>query len=235
MFIKICGIKTFDAIDCACDSYTKDSSNVNISAKIIQGPQKSIKATHLGFNFVPQSPRFVSLDQAVLLRDYIKNRAQTVAVLIDPDDLQIIDIVAKLKPDYIQLHGGETCERIKEIKQVSKCGIIKAFSIKNNQTVMEAKKISERCDFILLDAPAPVGQAYSGGHGVTFDTTLLKEVSFDCPWFLAGGLTPENVVAMCKKNNPDGVDVASGVEHIRGHKSPQLIARFLQNIANYLG
>ena len=92
--IKICGLKTPDAVAAALDG----------------------GATHIGFIFFPKSPRHITPQAAAGLRDAVKGRALVVAVTVDADDETLDDIVKTVKPDILQLHGHETPERVAFIK-----------------------------------------------------------------------------------------------------------------------
>jgi len=80
---------------------------------------------------------------------------------------------------------------------------------------------------LLFDAKPPKGAARAGGHGAAFDWSLLKGRSFNRPWFLAGGLNPENVGRAIELSGAQMVDVSSGVESAPGIKDAERIAQFI--------
>jgi phosphoribosylanthranilate isomerase len=82
-------------------------------------------------------------------------------------------------------------------------------------------------DMILFDAPVSESATRPGGHGVAFDWQLLKGASLKQPWFLAGGLNPENVARAIAVSGARMVDVSSGVESAPGVKSESLIGDFV--------
>ena len=106
--IKICGLKTPDAVAAALDG----------------------GATHIGFIFFPKSPRHITPQAAAGLRDAVKGRALVVAVTVDADDETLDDIVKTVKPDILQLHGHETPERVAFIKAHYGLPVMKAFSVR---------------------------------------------------------------------------------------------------------
>ncbi len=103
--IKICGLKTPDAVAAALDG----------------------GATHIGFIFFPKSPRHITPQTAADLRDAVNGRALVVAVTVDADDETLDDIVKTVKPDILQLHGHETPERVAFIKARHGLPVMKAF------------------------------------------------------------------------------------------------------------
>ena len=110
-----------------------------------------------------------------------------------------------------------TDEQDKTKTFIDKSCIIKAFKIKTKEDMEKAK--SSTADYILLDAGA--------GDGMRFNWDLLQ--GFDRPYFLAGGLDPENVKEAITKLHPYGVDVSSGIE-TDGYKDPEKMREFVHNV-----
>ena len=92
--VKICGLRTETALEVALDG----------------------GADYVGLVFFPPSPRYVSLAQAAAMAAKARNRAKVVALLVDPDEALIADVLAAATPDLLQLHGQETPERVAEIR-----------------------------------------------------------------------------------------------------------------------
>ena len=115
--------------------------------------------------------------------------------------------------DIAQLHGQETPEEICYLKERTGKKIIKAFSIKEKKDVETAKQ--SPADYILLDQG-------SGGTGQAFDWSLVGEI--ERPWFLAGGLSAENLDEAIEKMTPWAVDISSGVETDR-KKDPEKVRK----------
>jgi phosphoribosylanthranilate isomerase len=80
---------------------------------------------------------------------------------------------------------------------------------------------------LMFDAKAPKDASRPGGHGAAFDWLLLSGKSFNRPWFLAGGLDPDNVARAIELSGTKFVDVSSGVESAPGIKDPARIASFI--------
>lgn len=181
-------------------------------------------ARWIGLNFVPASPRFVSVDAAASLLLHVRSAAP-VALVADFSDDEI-DAVAALDFPVLQLHGRETPERAAEIKARTGREIWKAVGVAARDD-LDALADYSAADRFVIDAKPPEDASYSGGHGAMFDWSILKGWSAPKPWLLAGGLTPDNVAAAIAATDAEAVDVSSGVERIRGWKSAELMARFL--------
>jgi phosphoribosylanthranilate isomerase len=121
----------------------------------------------------------------------------------------IENILAADSIEVIQLHGSESEDYIRELKR------------KTNKPVIKAGN-SQEADFLLFDGPVP-------GSGQTFDRAEIPKT--EKPFFLAGGLTPENVSEAIKKTAPFAVDVSSGVE-TNGVKDAEKIKNFIRSIKN---
>jgi len=128
----------------------------------------------------------------------------------------IPNILALLKAgviDIVQLHGNESEDYIRRLKSQTDSPIIKAVGAKDTYP-------SKSADFLLFDSPAP-------GSGRCFDWNTIPQT--DKPFFLAGGLNPDNVVNAVKAVNPFAVDVSSGVE-VDGVKDCCEIRRFVERL-----
>jgi phosphoribosylanthranilate isomerase len=204
--IKICGVKTRTAIEAAATA----------------------GATHIGFNFVPSSPRFVTPDEAADLSRSAPDRLIRVAVTADFTDDMLAALIRDVRPSAFQLHGQEDTQRVAHVAARFGLPVIRALGIASADDVRAARGFLTCADMLLFDAkPAKPGYTTpTGGHGKAFNWTLLKGLSFSKPWFLAGGLTPATVAAAIDAVRPTGVDVASGVETSRGVKDDILITQF---------
>lgn len=181
-------------------------------------------ADWIGFNFVPASPRYVTPEAAVSLMLHLRG-AVPVAVLADASDAEI-ERAAALEFPVLQLHGSETPARAAEIKAQTGCEIWRAAGVARRSD-LDALDAYTAADRFVIDARAPEGAAYGGGHGAAFDWAILAGWRAPRPWLLAGGLTPSNVAEAISETGADAVDVSSGVEKVRGWKSAELIAAFL--------
>ena len=191
-----------------------------------------VKADYAGFVYFPASPRHITLTHAATLKAMLPERIRSVSVVVDPDDALLGDIYSKLKPDYIQLHGKETPERLKAIRnRFSGIKLIKALSIKNSADLKQANLYDTCADMLMFDAKPPeAANTLPGGNGLTFDWNLLSGHHFNLPWMLSGGLTPANVAEAIAQTGAAIVDVSSGVEQKAGVKDPALIAAFVKAV-----
>jgi phosphoribosylanthranilate isomerase len=205
---KICGISTPEAVRAALDG----------------------KAGWLGFVFFPKSPRNLSLEAAVRLAEPARQRAKTVALLVDPSDSQVEEVARILKPDLIQLHGAEAPARARDIGVRAGCGIIKALPVAEASDVDAARAYETVVEHLMFDAKPPKEAALPGGSGRSFEWGLLDGRRFQKPWFLAGGLDPWNVAEAASISGAPLVDVSSGVERGPGLKDPALITAFLDAV-----
>lgn len=207
---KICGLSTPEAV----------------SAAVAGG------ASHIGLMFFDKSPRNVRPELAARLAEPVRARSpvKVAAVMVDPSDADVAEIVRTVKPDLIQLHGKESPERTAAIRAMAGVGVIKAVGVRDATDIAAALKYEDAADHLMFDAKAPEGADRPGGHGARFDWSLLHGLSLRHPWFLAGGLDPWNVAEAIRASRSPIVDVSSGVERGPGVKDPHLITAFLDAV-----
>jgi phosphoribosylanthranilate isomerase len=203
LIIKICGIKTPALLEAAIDA----------------------GADMVGFMHFERSPRYVDLETLQELISVARGRVETCVVLVNPDNSCVMEVAA-LSPDWIQLHGPETPHRVETIRDEAGIAILKAVSIGSADDVAGVAQFAEVADRLLLDAKPPKGSDRTGGHGVTFDWSLLKALDPELGFMLSGGLTPDTVGDAIRQVRPMGVDVSSGVETAPGVKNAELIRTF---------
>ena len=155
---------------------------------------------YIGFVFAPASRRFISLEEAAALRQALSPGIRAVGVFVDEDAETVARLLESGVIDIAQLHGNEDEAYIARLKARTGKPVIRAFRVKNAEDLRAAE--ASAADMVLLDAGA--------GDGKTFDWSLLSSVSR--PYFLAGGLTPENTAEAVKRYHPFAVDVSSGIE-----------------------
>ena len=206
---KICGLTTPAALDAALTG----------------------GAAFVGAVVFPKSPRHIAPLHAATLFERARGRAKIVAVTVDADDALLTEIALILKPDLIQLHGSETRERAERVRTLTGAGIIKALPIHVHEDFAEANDWEPFVDHLMFDAKPPQGSALPGGVGARFDWTLLADRAWRHPWFVAGGLTPDNVGEAIRISGAPLVDVSSGVETAPGVKDAGLITAFLKAVA----
>lgn len=212
---KICGITDAESAQAAIDG----------------------SASMLGFISFPKSPRHLDLDRMAHLianvTAYITHKARMtrcVAVVVDPDDALLEALVGRVRPDLIQLHGHESVERVRHIRDRFQTPLIKAISVESRADVLSAAPYEAFVEHLLFDAKPPKDAALPGGVGARFDWTLMEGYPSVRPWLLAGGLTPWNVAEAVSQSKAQMVDVSSGVERAPGLKDPSLIHQFLQAV-----
>jgi len=205
--VKICGLKTENALEAA----------------LANG------ADYVGLVFHEASPRNIDLSTARKLADKARGRAKIVALLVDPSDARLEEVVAAADPDLIQLHGQETPARVAEIAQHFGRPVMKAVKVNCAEDAQDALTYSGKADLILFDAKAPEDRpgTLPGGNGIAFDWQVLEGIRGKIDYMLAGGLTPLNVAEAIRMTGAKTVDVSSGVEEGPGEKDPELIRRFL--------
>lgn len=203
---KICGLTTPETLDAALAG----------------------GAAFVGAVAFPKSPRHLEPVHAGALFARARNRAKTVAVTVDADDVLLTALALILKPDLIQLHGAETPERARQVRTLTGAGVIKALPVRTAADLDAAAEWEDAADHLMFDARPPEGSDLPGGVGARFDWSLLAGRSFRRPWFLAGGLTPGDIGEAVRLTGAPAVDVSSGVETSPGVKDPALIAAFLE-------
>ena len=181
----------------------------------------------VGLVFHPRSPRFVPREQAVALAGLARGRAQIVALVVDNPPDAVAELVAAIRPDWLQLHGSETPREVEAIRAATGLPVMKALGIAGAGDLAGIEDYRGVADRILLDAKAPRDAAYPGGHGRPFDWTLLAALDPALRFMLAGGLDPANVADAIRVARPAGVDVSSGVETAPGVKDSGRIREFV--------
>lgn len=204
--VKICGVSQSAALDAAIDA----------------------RASHIGLNFYPPSPRFVDSVAAGALAQRAAKRITLVGVFVEPTDAQLSQSVAAGMLDAIQLHGGEHPRRVAQIRSQFGIPVWKALPVSNAGDVASAMDYDDAADFLLFDAKTPKGAALPGGMGLTFDWSLLAHYRGKLPWGLAGGLTPATVGEAVTQTRATLLDTSSGVESAPGVKDVDLIRAFCE-------
>jgi phosphoribosylanthranilate isomerase len=202
--VKICGVRTPSIVETAADA----------------------GADYVGLVFFEKSPRHLTTAEARVLAKIAKGRIGTVAVLVDPSDALIDEVAGTVAPDLLQLHGGESPERVAAIKARSNLPVMKAIAIAASSDVAAAGAYAAIADGILFDAKADAAAELPGGNGVAFDWRALH--GFGAPFALSGGLTLDTVATAIAMTGAALVDVSSGVERAPGEKDPDLVKRFIR-------
>ena len=175
----------------------------------------------LGFVFYDKSPRHISFDDIQILKKYNKKNSSFVAVTVDPDDDFIKNQVIG-NFDYIQLHGSETNERVKEIKSMG-LKIIKTVKIKVETDIDYYKKF-ENADIILFDTPGME-------RSIQFPENLISKLPKGEKYALAGSISENNLENIANLG-VNFCDLSSSLELNAqiGYKDHQKIKKFIKKI-----
>lgn len=211
--IKICGLKTPDTVQRAVD----------------------LGASHVGFIFFPKSPRNIEPADAAELADLVRGRARIVAVTVNADNDDLDEIVSLLRPDILQLHGGESPERVLTVKAVYGLPVMKAFSVREAADLEKVDAYIGIADRFLFDAKPPAGSDLPGGNGVSFDWTLMDALDGSVDYMLSGGLNKDNVGEAVAVTRAPGIDVSSGVESAPGVKDIGRMEEFFEAVRRATG
>ena len=206
--VKICGIRTVaDYQHCA-----------------------AVGAAFVGMVFFEKSPRHLSFEEASLLRDAAREDGPVrVALTVNADDRLIDDISYYCNPDMFQLHGAETPQRVKDVKERTGKLVMKAFRVKSHDDITKAEAYYDVADWLLFDADSG-NPDMPGGTGHLFDWSLVKNLNPPCPWMLAGGLTEANLARAMAETPARYFDVSSAVEAHKGIKDHKLITNFIKAV-----
>jgi phosphoribosylanthranilate isomerase len=161
----------------------------------------ALRPEYIGFVFAPKSRRYVTPETAEALRKMLDPAIRAVGVFVREDPERIAGLLERGIIDLAQLHGNEDEKYIARLRALSGKPLIRAFRVDSPADLADARESA--ADFILLDNGA-------GGTGESFDWSLLQ--GFGRPYFLAGGLNPENAAAAVETLRPFAVDVSSGIE-----------------------
>ena len=208
MIIKICGIQDKKTLICC------EKNNVNF----------------FGMIFYPKSPRNISFENAKILQKISKKlNINGVGVFVNKNIRELEEIIKILKLEFIQLHGSEDEEYVKNLKKID-VKIIKSISIKDRN---DLRKIGnyKSVDYFLFDYK-PLKSELPGGNSKTFDWNVLNYLETEKPWFLSGGINTKNIKEIIADINPLGIDLSSGVEKELGIKDNHIINNFMEKLNN---
>ena len=187
-------------------------------------------ARWIGFVVFPPSPRHLA-PEAITPLAALKGEAETVAVTVNADDALLSAIREAFAPDWIQLHGSESPQRVSEARAFAGKGVWKALPVAEASDLDAAAAYDGVADALLFDAKPPKGADRPGGWGHGYDYTILKKLRLSSPWLLSGGLGPTNVLDAVNAAGAQAVDVSSGIETAPGIKSTELMQNFAGALA----
>jgi phosphoribosylanthranilate isomerase len=185
MKIKFCGVRR-----------SEDVAAINL-----------LQPDYMGMILSAGFRRSVPLETAAQLVQQKADSILSVGVFVNETTETMLRIAAQLHLDVLQLHGAESPEQIRQLQQASDCRIWKALRI-DSLAALEAAA-QHPADCLVLEGNT--GNAV-GGTGICADWSLLAKRTWNRPFFLAGGLKPENVKEAIATVQPDGVDFSSGIE-----------------------
>ena len=205
MKIKVCGLR--------------DADNIKAVA--------ALEPDYMGFIFYNKTPRFVD-DIAVDILDAIPSHINKTAVFVDESAKKILALIDKYNFDFVQLHGNETPAFCKALGD--QAIIIKAFGVNNEFDFIQLSKYKNKVDLFLFDAKTDI----HGGSGKTFDWGVLDKYKMDIPFFLSGGLSPDNLEEVKKITHPQfyGVDLNSKFETSPGIKDVEKLEKAFTMLKN---
>ncbi|MEM1376710.1 MAG: phosphoribosylanthranilate isomerase [Pseudomonadota bacterium] len=208
MDIKICGLSTTASIDAVAAG----------------------GAQFAGFILFEKSPRHLEIAQAADLMAHAKAKGlQTVAVTVNADDDYLLQINEEANPDVLQLHGAETVQRLADVKARFGKQTWKALAVSSATDLEKLDPYRGEADRFLLDAKPPKGSDLPGGNAVSFDWSILSQLSADTDYLLAGGVDVNNL-AQAMSVSPPGLDLSSGVESAPGVKDIGKINAFFEAV-----
>ena len=196
--IKICGLKRKEDIEYA----------------------NALLPDYIGFVFA-KSSRQVTRAQAQKLKSLLNPQIKAVGVFVKEEVTQIAKVANDGIIDAIQLHSDESPEFCQMLQRLTKVPVIKVIRVKNTADLKDLARFT--CDYFLLDTYSATKY---GGSGKIFDYTILQQAVIPKPYFIAGGLTADNVREVIAATNPYGVDVSGGVE-IEGFKDLAKMQKFI--------
>jgi phosphoribosylanthranilate isomerase len=198
--VKICGITRLEDALCAVE----------------QG------ADAIGLVFYDQSPRNVSINQAIEIANHIPAFVSVVGLFVNAEPSFINEVITNAKIDLLQFHGDETPEECASYS----LPFIKAIRVKSDTNLVQYAKAYSAAKGLLLDAYT---EGVAGGTGHVFDWNLIPK-QLAKPIILAGGLKADNVAQAIQQVMPYAVDVSGGVEASKGIKDAAKIAAFMRQV-----
>jgi phosphoribosylanthranilate isomerase len=218
MYIKICGLTKLDQAQAI--------AKMGVDA--------------LGFICVASSPRYIRATAIGQITSSLLSAQSEIArsseldligVFLNASISEICQTVIIAGLNAVQLHGDESPEFCVQLRSQlnttnPKIKLIKALRVKDQAGLEQAHLFSNVVDAVLLDAYDP---QMAGGTGKTLDWQMLRDFRPACDWWLAGGLSPENVGDAIALVCPNGLDISSGVERSAGDKDLTKVKKFVQN------
>lgn len=194
---------------------------VNISGVVAALPD------YLGFIFYPKSSRFIGFESLTEVLAAVPDSIKKVGVFVNETPEKVLEIRQVWKLDVVQLHGNETPEYCRKMKDTGMV-IFKAFSVDEQFDFKKLEAYSGVCDYFLFDTK---GQS-PGGTGQKFNWELLDNYHFNVPFFLSGGIVPDDLPLIKSFHHPylAGIDINSGFEISPALKDVEKVRKFFSEI-----
>ena len=203
--VKVCGVKSITHVK-AC---------IKAKAKMV------------GLMFYHKSPRFINLKTAKKISNFAKKKIKRVGVIANLNIEEIKEITENVELDYLQFHGNETTDFLRNIKKILKIKIIKALQISNKNSIKKISNFKKVSDYILLDTKI-IKKHLNLKKSKELNWNLIKKIKNKDSLILSGALNINNLKKATKETNFNFVDVSSGLETVSGEKSIKKIDKFLQ-------
>jgi phosphoribosylanthranilate isomerase len=186
----------------------------------------ALQPDYLGFIFYPKSPRFVT-DESVFR---LPTKAQKVAVTVNLTYTELYALHQRTGITHFQLHGAETADLCKQLRSKG-LTVIKAVSVADETSLAQARSFDQAVDYLLFDTAA---SSY-GGSGKSFNWDWLNAYTGNTPFFLSGGIGPEDAKKLNKLQHGQccGVDLNSRFESEKAIKNIPLLQTFLHELRSY--
>lgn len=181
----------------------------------------------LGFIFYPKSKRFVGFEPVPEILAAVPDTVRKVGVFVDEAPDKVLEVFRNWKLNVVQLHGRETPEYCRQIQR-SGITVFKAFAIDESFDFDALKAYSEVCDYFLFDTKGQL----PGGTGQKFNWQLLRNYKGLVPFFLSGGIGPDDLEAIRNFEHPRwrGIDINSGFEISPALKDIEKVKRLIEDV-----
>jgi phosphoribosylanthranilate isomerase len=181
-------------------------------------------ADFLGFNFYAGSPRYVTPTKARQIVRRLPKGILSVGVFVNETESKMLEVAQAVGLDRLQLHGQESPSTVARLGR--SLPVIKALRVRKSFRASQLARF-KHVSAVLLDGFNP---KQWGGTGTTFDWRVAQRARHNAKLFLAGGITPENVLAAIRAARPYAIDVCSGVEAKPGKKDPKRLKEFMREV-----
>jgi phosphoribosylanthranilate isomerase len=195
----------------------------------------ALEVDAIGVIGVAASPRFVAPARRPSLFAAVREvspACRRVLVVADPDDADLELLDPRHGHTLLQLHGGESPERCRELRRCCGCPVWKALRLRTPADLDQVEAYADAADALLLDAWVP---EQLGGTGQRIPLAWLAGIAMPLPWWLAGGINAGRVPAVLDCLSPDGLDASSSVERAPGDKDLALVRRLVSTVRDCAG